>query len=103
MDVHNRGGGFQFRNVMCLGFATVMRCKLSKQTGETQLKAGDVQIKGYVRPWTGHSELERSHTEQKKIDLHSVLDGFELKFKGCLLYTSPSPRDFCRSRMPSSA
>ena len=21
----------------------------------------------------------------------------------CLLYTSPSPRDFCRSRMPSSA
>ena len=22
---------------------------------------------------------------------------------GCLLYTSPSPRDFCRSRMPSSA
>ena len=23
--------------------------------------------------------------------------------RGCLLYTSPSPRDFCRSRMPSSA
>ena len=23
--------------------------------------------------------------------------------KGCLLYTSPSPRDKCRSRMPSSA
>ena len=23
--------------------------------------------------------------------------------KGCLLYTSPSPRDGCRSRMPSSA
>ena len=25
------------------------------------------------------------------------------KFKGCLLYTSPSPRDRTRSRMPSSA
>ena len=24
-------------------------------------------------------------------------------FKGCLLYTSPSPRDRTRSRMPSSA
>ena len=24
-------------------------------------------------------------------------------FAGCLLYTSPSPRDKCRSRMPSSA
>ena len=26
-----------------------------------------------------------------------------LKLRTCLLYTSPSPRDFCRSRMPSSA
>ena len=25
------------------------------------------------------------------------------KFKGCLLYTSPSPRDLSTSRMPSSA
>ena len=24
-------------------------------------------------------------------------------FEGCLLYTSPSPRDISRSRMPSSA
>ena len=28
---------------------------------------------------------------------------FHLLFKGCLLYTSPSPRDRTRSRMPSSA
>ena len=28
---------------------------------------------------------------------------FRLKGKGCLLYTSPSPRDRTRSRMPSSA
>ena len=27
----------------------------------------------------------------------------QLKQKGCLLYTSPSPRDRTRSRMPSSA
>ena len=27
----------------------------------------------------------------------------EEKFKDCLLYTSPSPRDRTRSRMPSSA
>ena len=26
-----------------------------------------------------------------------------LKFKHCLLYTSPSPRDLSTSRMPSSA
>ena len=28
---------------------------------------------------------------------------FEFNHKGCLLYTSPSPRDRTRSRMPSSA
>ena len=31
-----------------------------------------------------------------------VLDGVDLK-ETCLLYTSPSPRDRTRSRMPSSA
>ena len=29
--------------------------------------------------------------------------GIGLGFKACLLYTSPSPRDRTRSRMPSSA
>ena len=33
----------------------------------------------------------------------SDLDGDELTFSGCLLYTSPSPRDLSTSRMPSSA
>ena len=32
-----------------------------------------------------------------------VPDKYELGFTGCLLYTSPSPRDRTRSRMPSSA
>ena len=30
-------------------------------------------------------------------------EAMELMIKGCLLYTSPSPRDRTRSRMPSSA
>ena len=30
-------------------------------------------------------------------------DGLAIKNKGCLLYTSPSPRDGLLSRMPSSA
>ena len=32
-----------------------------------------------------------------------VISEEQLKNKGCLLYTSPSPRDRTRSRMPSSA
>ena len=35
--------------------------------------------------------------------VHALKDlNFTIK-KGCLLYTSPSPRDRTRSRMPSSA
>ena len=33
----------------------------------------------------------------------SGFDGMCLTVDTCLLYTSPSPRDGCRSRMPSSA
>ena len=38
-----------------------------------------------------HPDLNPGDTEAEK------------KFKDCLLYTSPSPRDMRRSRMPSSA
>ena len=36
-------------------------------------------------------------------DVHSILRFGEDAIKSCLLYTSPSPRDRTRSRMPSSA
>ena len=31
------------------------------------------------------------------------MNGEQVAFEGCLLYTSPSPRDLSTSRMPSSA
>ena len=37
------------------------------------------------------------------ISVLNVVTGFALLFVFCLLYTSPSPRDRTRSRMPSSA
>ena len=40
----------------------------------------------------------RQHRKYKKNN--ETVDG---RTKGCLLYTSPSPRDRTRSRMPSSA
>ena len=37
-------------------------------------------------------------------DINNLIDeGNKARYCLCLLYTSPSPRDFCRSRMPSSA
>ena len=37
------------------------------------------------------------------LDCERSAQDFIRKAKGCLLYTSPSPRDMRRSRMPSSA
>ena len=42
-------------------------------------------------------ELSRAEAEQLFVDLGHTLQDI------CLLYTSPSPRDRTRSRMPSSA
>ena len=36
-------------------------------------------------------------------DYENTNEGYETALKTCLLYTSPSPRDRTRSRMPSSA
>ena len=44
--------------------------------------------------------LSKDHGEFKSIRVH---DNFRNKGNGCLLYTSPSPRDATLSRMPSSA
>ena len=35
--------------------------------------------------------------------IKSISVKFQKKYKNCLLYTSPSPRDLSTSRMPSSA
>ena len=46
-----------------------------------------------------HPEME----EDTKLAISAQLEGIEEAIKGCLLYTSPSPRDQRGSRMPSSA
>ena len=53
----------------------------------------------------GHSTAIYFLLEQDQISAwHRVKDAAEVwHFYACLLYTSPSPRDRTRSRMPSSA
>ena len=48
--------------------------------------------------------IDHQDNQIKKSTLEAVTYGVALaKQLGCLLYTSPSPRDRTRSRMPSSA
>ena len=48
--------------------------------------------------------LEKKNFEVENLYLlaSQKSQGSNLKFNGCLLYTSPSPRDRTRARMPSS-
>ena len=39
----------------------------------------------------------------RNVILRSIVQGYIQFFRNCLLYTSPSPRDRQKSRMPSSA
>ena len=48
---------------------------------------------------TGNREMANDVAQEAFIRAWKAIE----KFRGCLLYTSPSPRDLARSRMPSSA
>ena len=57
---------------------------------------------------TSKDDRKRLWDETEKIDrevqsLAGLVTKFQWWFIGCLLYTSPSPRDRTRTRMPSSA
>ena len=51
----------------------------------------------------GRGSLESRGSRQKNALLSAGLISILGELYGCLLYTSPSPRDSCASRMPSSA
>ena len=48
-------------------------------------------------------ELILKKMKEKGIEVGSGIPNKKYESKDCLLYTSPSPRDRTRSRMPSSA
>ncbi len=50
----------------------------------------------------GLKEIPPPDPELEKASF-KVAEGFEVNLWACLLYTSPSPRDRQKSRMPSSA
>ena len=49
------------------------------------------------------TEAVREYEQGLGDRIEEYTDTFEIDYITCLLYTSPSPRDRTRSRMPSSA
>ena len=76
------------RNTRHLGIPSVVRA------AELCLQAGAHGITVHPRPDERHI---RAH------DVHDIAGLLKDWPQACLLYTSPSPRDRTRSRMPSSA
>ena len=65
--------------------------------------SNDTKIKS-IQPIVDKINSLEGHFEKlSDKDLIEKTNEFKERFKNCLLYTSPSPRDGHQSRMPSSA
>ena len=80
-------------------------CYLKLSTSETiTLQCGHIFHAECIRKWSKKKKncpLDRKSFKLSEVGLSEV-DISEVDM-GCLLYTSPSPRDLSTSRMPSSA
>ena len=71
-----------------------------RSIGDFEVDDNKLLFKG--RTNTNGGGFSSIRASAQSLDLEGAT-GFRLKIKGCLLYTSPSPRDLSTSRMPSSA
>ena len=83
----------------------------------TNIPQGHLYLGGVLDTSNGERTDEAVHLEASDLTTHGVIVGMtgsgktglsvimleEALLQGCLLYTSPSPRDKRQSRMPSSA
>ena len=71
----------------------------------TEIRSAIIDILADIAPDEDLSNLndDKSFRDQMELDSMDFLDIVMELRKRCLLYTSPSPRDRTRSRMPSSA
>ena len=85
--------------IVCPNYLDIIKC--SHQAPNLIMAAQDVSIHD-DGPFTGQiSALQLSRSSEKL--KYCLVGHSEVRSKGCLLYTSPSPRDATLSRMPSSA
>ena len=75
------------------GVATIVTRLDFTKIVNLDLNKGDLWLLVAMLSWAIYSTMLRTHKTELKY----------LSFMSCLLYTSPSPRDRTRSRMPSSA
>ena len=75
--------------------------KLIKKNGQLFKSFRGMGSVGAMNKGSADRYFQKKQKDSSKYVPEGV-EGF-VKYKGCLLYTSPSPRDATLSRMPSSA
>ena len=77
---------------------TMINAEISVGDGLFKSSGKSIDFPGFFRAYVEGSDDPSSSLEQQEIILPNLTTG-----TSCLLYTSPSPRDREKSRMPSSA
>ena len=72
--------------------------QVSGRAIDADLAQSDPDIASFI-----NQERQRQETHLELIASENFASRAVMQAQGCLLYTSPSPRDMRRSRMPSSA
>ena len=79
-------------------------CAQSSDTGETLAKKVEKVAVPEATVTSGQYKNDPGHTSMSVSLIHLGFAPYAVQLSDiCLLYTSPSPRDRTRSRMPSSA
>ena len=88
------------QNAMRLG-AEGIKVRVAGRLGGAEIARAENYHEGRVPLHTLRADIDYATAEA--LTTYGILGVKVWIFKGCLLYTSPSPRDRTRSRMPSSA
>ena len=73
----------------------------NRLTLDKQVKAIQKNVRS--RLWTLRNLKSHGFTEEELLKVYKTIIRPVMEYAACLLYTSPSPRDRQKSRMPSSA
>ena len=86
-------------------FSTGSQSNITHLDGKVTTIDGDIRNIELIDQLTKDSDLVLHMAAALGVNtiLESPLESMSTNITGCLLYTSPSPRDRTRSRMPSSA
>ena len=98
----------KYKNILVVDDSLALNTKFSKNILRMKIKEGlDIPFWALARVDQIDEEafqlMKRANCSGLQVGIESIVPRVIDMYKNCLLYTSPSPRDRQKSRMPSSA